>query len=718
MKTPTLAISTHLSSFRLFMLAACLWFAPGVRAGLQVDIHLYHDTYGYYFYPWLSTTTNTPGFPNGNYMIASWQIPTNGSQLQYQATNNTLNFTTGGGNYYGDFNSYLYGITNAPWSIWVTNSTSTNQYKFSVTVGGLTSNWFGAPAVAVFPTNGAFYVTNQPLFQWTGASNWEGELSVSDYSIETNGNQDYEASSNLPPNQTSWPCPVVLPNGTNDFSVDYTSNATAFITASVPLNGAQPISAWTSTATMESHVTYDSLFTVGQPATLFGGHTNILYYSFEDDNLFAHDFSGHGNDVVTYSWFSVPPYMTNDAAAGNWAVGFSGGSWLNLPTNNPVTAFDPVATLGGSFSVSLWAKTTNNPGNDSDPADSGASLLSANSDQVIPMALTGSKLAFLTGGGAPDTLHSTASINTGGYVHLVVTRDQANGQKKIYVNGNLDASDFGASGTLTTASARNLFIGMNTTFSAGFIGDIDEVQIYSGLLSATDVTYLFEHPGTNVADTTGSTGPDFNAALSTAGLAWSTSGDTSWFVETTNTYNGVSAAQSGIVTNNQSSTLSVPVTGPGTLMFYWSSQGSGNNFDYECYLDGEPNNGYLDDISDVNSWYQDGPFSIPAGQHTLSWTIFAYGDDDPTEAGFLDEVSYVVASPVELSNPQIVGANFQFQFLSEAGYSHNILYRTNLVVGNWLTNTTVAGDGTLKTISVPLSLFSPAKQGFIRVSTQ
>ena len=78
----------------------------------------------------------------------------------------------------------------------------------------------------------------------------------------------------------------------------------------------------------------------------------------------------------------------------------------------------------------------------------------------------------------------------------------------------------------------------------------------------------------------------------------------------------------------------------------------------------------------------------------------------------------LVASPVTLLNATNSGANFQFQFLSESGFSHSILYRTNLMVGSWQTNSTVSGDGTLKTISLPRSLFSPSQQGFIRVTTQ
>jgi hypothetical protein len=84
----------------------------------------------------------------------------------------------------------------------------------------------------------------------------------------------------------------------------------------------------------------------------------------------------------------------------------------------------------------------------------------------------------------------------------------------------------------------------------------------------------------------------------------------------------------------------------------------------------------------------------------------------------LQPTTTTTAAPVTLINPQDDGANFQFQFLSQAGFNHSILYRTDLVLGNWQTNSTVAGDGTLKTISIPLSVFNSSKQGFIRVSTQ
>ncbi len=274
MKSTVASVSKWLFNFGLLIiLAACFFGLPAARAGLTVDVHLYHDNFGYYFYPYLNSNTNLPDFPNGIYQIASPQIPTNGSRLIYVATNNTIsecyNGDCGGGSYYGTYDTMIDGITNGLWSITVTNDTSTNLYFFAVQVTGLTSNIFGAPPQAVFPTSGQIDVPNQPLMQWTGPANWAGTLSVQDVFIDTNGYSSDVASESLPPNSASWTPGVVLPTGTNQFSVTYQSNVTALVTANQPTNtsSGQPISGWVSTATLEAHFgygnSYNVTFTVG-----------------------------------------------------------------------------------------------------------------------------------------------------------------------------------------------------------------------------------------------------------------------------------------------------------------------------------------------------------------------------------------------------------------------------------------------------------------------
>jgi hypothetical protein len=73
---------------------------------------------------------------------------------------------------------------------------------------------------------------------------------------------------------------------------------------------------------------------------------------------------------------------------------------------------------------------------------------------------------------------------------------------------------------------------------------------------------------------------------------------------------------------------------------------------------------------------------------------------------------------VNLLIPQSSGTNYQFQFLSQYGFTHVVQFQTNLVSGSWLSYTNFTGDGTLKTISIPLSVFGSTPQGFVRVLTQ
>jgi hypothetical protein len=611
-----------------------LFAVPTAHAGLSINLLLYHTAPGlsafvnpYAIVPSLSTNATSPSAPLGHYILTS---PGTASHVEYQLTSSNLVSFGSSASSYASFDTFMQQITNGNWTLTVTNTASTNVYTFAVSASGFTSNGFSADAVVTFPSNNAVVTNHQPTFTWTGPSSWAGSLSVEAY------NSDFSVfqSANLSSTQTSWPDPTPLTDGNYTFGVFYLSNASSVIIAATPtnVNGGGTISAWASTATLETYQFIPFSVTTqsgGSPGSGggSGGHTNVVHYSFEDHNLFAHDYSGQNNNVISYGYFNGitnQPYFTNDVIAGSYAMGYDGAGYQLPPTNL-------VATLSGSFSASLWVRTTQIHGNNSDPAGSGAGLLSANYDQVIPMALTGSKLAFLTGGGTQDTLHSATSINTGTYVHLVVTRNQTTGQKNIYINGTLDASDTGATGLLTSASAANLYLGMNSTYSAGLLGDVDEVQIYSGVLSSNEVLQLYHNPATTIPNRT-----DLEAALDTTGLTWTSSGNANWFLESTNSHDGISAAQSGRVTNGQVSILQTTVTGPGTLTFWWSTQSALNEsfFDLEFDIDGS----YHDNIYNNQPWIQKPTIMIPPGSHTLSWS--AFGGGHTNDAGFLDQVTY------------------------------------------------------------------------------
>lgn len=383
-----------------------------------------------------------------------------------------------------------------------------------------------------------------------------------------------------------------------------------------------------------------------------GGHTNIAHYAFDNNNYLGQDTSGNGNNLDGESWWGPQQQFSTTAEAGGGAVQFFGTSCLT-PDGSALANWD--AVLGGSFTISAWVNTTAAVGNDGDDAIDGATLVWAyddhdNTNDTIPIALTGSKAAFFTRDhlGNSSTLHSTTSVNDGLYHLITVTRDQNSGLKMIYVDGNLEGSQ---ASTTEPLNGNNYFLSVGGTVYSSYTGLADDLQIYSGVLNAAEVAYLYAHPGQAVSNTIAGGAADFNPALGTTNLAWSSSGDTAWFAETTNTYNGAaSAAQSGSVVGSQTSTLSVTVTGPGTLTFGWSSIANDPNgqFDYEFDLDGN----YQDNLTGDNGWYQDGPFAIGAGPHTLSWTVSANGDTDPTQAGFLGAVSFLQQTvPVITLNP-------------------------------------------------------------------
>jgi hypothetical protein len=858
------------------LVAAVILAAAPARAGLQIDMHLYG---AYFCHPWISTNSTTPSPTNTAYFVWS-PTSTINSGIHFQLNpDNTI--AGSGSSWFSDYQAFIHEITNGNWTLLVTNATSTNQYTFQVTVPPtITSNLF-APVIITSPTDGQINVANTPTFTWTGPVGWAGLLEVWDNSVENNGNQTTVTSANLTPDQTSWPSPVTLPNGTNSFTAKYTSNATAVVTVSTPVDSlSQPFPGFSFISTLETYS--DRRFSVGNPGPTAGGP--VVHYDFDEGTELAADVSGNGNDMVHEG--AIPggwgaPSISGDTVAGAGAVYFDGGSYLTASSNL-------LATLAGEFSVSLWLKTSQDFGFQGDLAWMGAGVISADSPNggakdLIPVALTGGQVAFGIGDGSSDsTLNSSATVNDDTWHHVVVTRNLTTGERQIFIDGTLDSSDTAA--TVLLDSPVLLTIGAKSDASDsdpaspdwngsnGYEGLVDDIQMYNWVLSASEVAELFANPGATVThdlaaqlvgrydfEDTGSAGldssgngnhancgtgnggtnnntfstdaavgsysrlffgddgicfspngaacflnlsnalygsfswtawvkttnsvnsdwanayfgspilfeysdganqailsitgskaaftvgnpnggsdtilhstttvndgnyhfiaatrnqttglvklyvdgsleatdvstnhhliassiiylaggysgffkgglddvrvyagelsasevatlsghplDDFNTALGSGTLTWSTSGDASWFVQTTNTHDGVSAAQSGSVINDQSSTLSTTVTGPGTLTFYWASQDDCGNFYYEFDID----ESYQADIYCGEPWTQAGPFTIGSGVHTLSWTVFSNWDTDPSQAGFLDEVTFIPdLTPIITLNP-------------------------------------------------------------------
>lgn len=674
------------------LVAALCLLTMSARAGLTFTLDLYVTQGTYVFYTPLNTNATMPDAAMGTYNIYSPEFPTNGSWREMVYDNTGMNTVAGSENNYPNLAAALYQITNGTWTMVFSNATTTNTYHFTVSLPtGMSSNQLPVTLLTL-PANPSA-VTNMPTFTWSGQpTNWPVEGTGYVLQFNSTGNENFYYSEAASVTQTSFtmPCPIPAsgPDDTTLFNLDYVTNyANPLFVASTPVNvsNSQTLAAWDYTTTLETGSQLQ--FTVVAPPSSSTNHTLIAHYTFDQGDLGADSSTNGFNLECGSGWGDLEgQQQTSDAAAGSGAVQFFGDSSITpCGTDDPAFIGWTNAMLG-SFTVSAWIDTSTMVGGDTDQLQDydgqNVVYLNNNGNGVIPLGITGSKAAIATG--VPNiayghgTLHSTASVVTESYVFVAVTRDQGSGMEQIYINGALDSSGYGEPGILDGGCD---YASIGGELSGPYTGLLDDVQIYSGVLNATEIANLYASPGSTAPN--GGT-VTFNTALSTTNFSWTTSGDTDWFIESTNTYNGQPyAAQSGVVINDQSSTLTVAVNGPAALTFYWSAQGSEfNDFDYEVYLDGDPNGGDLDDLYSPTPWTQDGTFLIPPGQHTVSWTTFAYGDDDPTEAGFLAQVA-IVPAVATLTNPTVQDGQFQFQLSAPAGYNYDLYSTTNLASGNW-----------------------------------
>jgi len=129
-----------------------------------------------------------------------------------------------------------------------------------------------------------------------------------------------------------------------------------------------------------------------------------------------------------------------------------------------------------------------------------------------------------------------------------------------------------------------------------------------------------------------------NDALGNYSLSFVNEGDALWFCQKTYSapIGGGDAAQSGDITNYQSSSFYTQVTGPGVLTFYWKVS-SESGFDYLRFLDSGVRK-YS--ISGEVDW-QKKSYNVPGGVHTLKWSyekdISIYNGMD---CGWVDYVTY------------------------------------------------------------------------------
>lgn len=172
-----------------------------------------------------------------------------------------------------------------------------------------------------------------------------------------------------------------------------------------------------------------------------------------------------------------------------------------------------------------------------------------------------------------------------------------------------------------------------------------------------------------------------------------TNGTPPWFSQSVVTQDGVDAAQSALITHNETTSFQTTVTGPDTLRFWWKVS-SESNFDYLNLFD----NGTLVTSIDGEIDWHSVTYQIPTGTHTLEWQYLkdgsvSIGDD----AGWVDLVSLDSQDPrpVILSDSVAVGVvNQPFSHQIDTTHPALTFSATSLPAGLSLNTSTGLISGT------------------------
>ncbi len=221
---------------------------------------------------------------------------------------------------------------------------------------------------------------------------------------------------------------------------------------------------------------YNSLLdpaTIGQLATAQNPNSTLVAkYSFEGN---AADTSGSGNSGTASG-------VTYVAGKYGQAAQFNGID-ASIAIPSPVSE---------DFSIACWIKTTSTGGSGTQWYQ-GAGVIDGDISGVAPdfgIALLGGKAAFGVGtsnGAVTTTIVSTSLINDGTWHHIAATRNSASGAVKLYVDGSLQATATGATGTRVPTALR---IGRRQPGGGFLTASLDEAAIYTYELSPKQIAAM------------------------------------------------------------------------------------------------------------------------------------------------------------------------------------------------------------------------------------
>src|SRR5256886_2934207 len=186
----------------------------------------------------------------------------------------------------------------------------------------------------------------------------------------------------------------------------------------------------------------------------------------------------------------------------------SGALSLSKTSNGFVNMGNLLGLANTDFSLVAWVKMT--AGDTSDAVLLAKHAAYTRNGYVLIVNSIGTRLpnnkaAFIEGGSGvaaytpEETPYSTTSVNDGNW-HQVVAVYEQGGMRSIYVDG-APAEDSKLSQPFNQNSVAFLIGGVNYSGvpTGRFDGLIDDAQIYNYALASSEVNFLFQHPGQEIA---------------------------------------------------------------------------------------------------------------------------------------------------------------------------------------------------------------------------
>lgn len=128
---------------------------------------------------------------------------------------------------------------------------------------------------------------------------------------------------------------------------------------------------------------------------------------------------------------------------------------------------------------------------------------------------------------------------------------------------------------------------------------------------------------------------DLGATLDNPAFTWSTT-NVPWFPQTNTTHDGVSAAQSGAISDKQQSTLQGIVTGPATVTYWWKVNCNSFWVNLAFVQNGTVQNA----IAGTVDWVQATNY-IGAGANVLQWNLYPIHNAFAGGTGWVDQVQII-----------------------------------------------------------------------------